>query len=95
MKEESGNFTSGEEIITFSELVQLAKDKKSVMIVYENKTFKSVTVRPAAFVMNWSAWELSKWKIYKTVKKDETKSPRQRFRRKLLPIIIEEGNVGN
>jgi hypothetical protein len=74
---EKGNLRSGEEVTTMSELVQLARDGKSVMIVWKQNSFEQIVVRPAAFIQNWSAWQLNRWEIYKTIKKDGVESSRK------------------
>lgn len=59
------NISKGELIVNLSEIVGLAKEGKSIVI--ERNDF--ITVRPAAFIQNWSLRECVKWKFYYSIKK--------------------------
>ena len=59
------NISKGELIVNLSEIVGLANEGKSIVI--ERNNF--ITVRPAAFIQNWSLRECANWKFYYSIKK--------------------------
>lgn len=61
------NILRGDRIKDVTELVNLAKERKSVVV----SQFGRYYVRPAAFIMNWSILQVSTIELYHSVKSDD------------------------